>query len=620
MRVVGLAVLVVLLGCAPDATVLPADLLDADMDSAADVAVGIGTDGQAEVAADADADDADTQPDGQQDVVVDPCAGKNCDDSEPCTDDGCAGGVCKHLPNAATCTDGNVCTGTDACAAGTCLPGGVTNCDDANSCTDESCDPAVGCTHKPVPDGTSCGAAKACKSSICKAISVAAGPWLMAGHSANRQSRTTAIGPQTGTVKWSVAVGSYVGSPATDGKGAIYISSSGGGVGIKGGGLHALDKTGAQGWVEDVLYGAIAPAIDGSGIVFSTGSWNVSLVAKQPNGVTLWTLKGMGVGTEPAIGPDGTIYFGSWDKNVYAVSPAGVKKWSVTTGATIYLAVAVGSDGTIFAISSDKKLHAFSPIGNEKWSTAVGDSVQGWPVIADDGTVYVAGAEVSAFAADGSLKWTYSNVWSQTPPAVGADGSIYVGSLDGTLLALTPSGTKLWAVKPGAGITGAMAIGGDGTIYLTATDHRVYAIAGDGTQKWSFLVGADFYKNDVALDEDGTLYVGDATDGRLYAFADGAKTACQTTSDCQSPSSGGCWQVECMDGHCVPINAVEDANCALPASCALCKANACISTDCDDADPCTKDSCQAPTGCRNDYLPDGTPCGTNAICTGGMCQ
>ncbi|MFT4569302.1 MAG: cysteine-rich repeat protein [Hyphomicrobiaceae bacterium] len=67
-------------------------------------------------------------------------AGVGCSsDSNPCTDDECAG-ACSHPFNSAPCDDGNACTDGDVCFAGACTAGGPLNCDDSNVCTNDSCD------------------------------------------------------------------------------------------------------------------------------------------------------------------------------------------------------------------------------------------------------------------------------------------------------------------------------------------------------------------------------------------------------------------------------------------------------------------------------------------------
>jgi len=96
------------------------------------------------------------------------CAGGepiNCNDGNPCTDDGCDPELgCTHAHNAVACDDGDICTLGDACADGSCQPGSaLLGCDDGNPCTEDSCLPDAGCTHAAAPlDGLQCDDENAC--------------------------------------------------------------------------------------------------------------------------------------------------------------------------------------------------------------------------------------------------------------------------------------------------------------------------------------------------------------------------------------------------------------------------------------------------------------------------
>jgi hypothetical protein len=107
--------------------------------------------------------------DGDVCTVADACAkgacvpGKalDCEDGNPCTDDSCKPGVgCVHVNNGAPCDDGNACSKDDACKLGSCVPGPAVNCDDTFPCTSDGCDFATGCTHQPFDalcdDGETC--------------------------------------------------------------------------------------------------------------------------------------------------------------------------------------------------------------------------------------------------------------------------------------------------------------------------------------------------------------------------------------------------------------------------------------------------------------------------------
>ncbi|MFH1532887.1 MAG: hypothetical protein ABIK09_19355 [Pseudomonadota bacterium] len=96
----------------------------------------------------------------------------NCNDGNPCTDDGCLPGVgCTHTANTLPCDDGNACTVGDACQGGLCVVGDDLGCEDDNVCTDDSCDPLIGCVHTnnaaPCDDGNPCTAGDHCAGGWC---------------------------------------------------------------------------------------------------------------------------------------------------------------------------------------------------------------------------------------------------------------------------------------------------------------------------------------------------------------------------------------------------------------------------------------------------------------------
>jgi uncharacterized repeat protein (TIGR01451 family) len=106
---------------------------------------------------------------------------------------------------------------------------------------------------------------------------------------------------------------------------------------------------------------------------------------------------------------------------------------------------------------------------------------------------------------------------SATTPAIGADGTVYVGSADGKLYAFDPDGTALWNLKVGAFITAAPTLGANGTLYVAA-GHGITAVnTATHTPIWTYVTGGEV-RNAPAVAADGTVYVG-SLDGNLYAFA-----------------------------------------------------------------------------------------------------
>jgi hypothetical protein len=89
-----------------------------------------------------------------------------------CCDSPCSGvcqacnlsgtGTCQNVPNGTPCPDSDLCDGQETCQTGQCLEGSPLDCTNSNRCTVDRCEPAVGCIHDPLPDGTSCSDQNPC--------------------------------------------------------------------------------------------------------------------------------------------------------------------------------------------------------------------------------------------------------------------------------------------------------------------------------------------------------------------------------------------------------------------------------------------------------------------------
>ena len=65
----------------------------------------------------------------------------------------------------------------------------------------------------------------------------------------------------------------------------------------------------------------------------------------------------------------------------------------------------------------------------------------------------------------------------RSSPAIGSDGTIYVGSRDDNLYAINSDGSRKWAFKTRGRVDSSPAIGSDGTIYVGSNDNNLYAIS-----------------------------------------------------------------------------------------------------------------------------------------------
>ena len=87
---------------------------------------------------------------------------------------------------------------------------------------------------------------------------------------------------------------------------------------------------------------------------------------------------------------------------------------------------------------------------------------------------------VSSGNQSGSLKWKFrTDSYIYSSPAIGSDGTIYVGSYDNYLYAINPDGSLKWKYKTDEWIDSSPAIGSDGTIYVGSKDGCLYAIQGE---------------------------------------------------------------------------------------------------------------------------------------------
>ena len=158
--------------------------------------------------------------------------------------------------------------------------------------------------------------------------------------------------------------------------------------------------------------------------------------------------------------------------------------------------------------------------GTLKWAYETGGYIRHRPAIGPEGTIYVGSDDGYLYAVnpDGTLKWRYEVGYSvKTPPAVGNEGTIYFGGAEDAfidnLYALNPDGTLKWKYnEEGFSISSgsSIAIGADGTVYVTPQGNRLYALSPNGALKWRYKVEGDLpaIYGSPAVGPDGTIYFG----------------------------------------------------------------------------------------------------------------
>jgi outer membrane protein assembly factor BamB len=204
--------------------------------------------------------------------------------------------------------------------------------------------------------------------------------------------------------------GTILASPAIGPDGTVYIG------GLYDPNLYALDPSdGRVKWVcafppvgeESPGWPFASPVVAGDGTIYQTLLYDSRLYAIEPNtGAIRWStdlldLSAVGVEaggldpdasgwSEPALGPDGTIYVCLDDPYLRAVDPnGGVIKWAAQLGAIGGFTLTVDRNGLIYAACDDGYVYVVDPFGEAVTQFELG----GWPafpVVAGEDLLIVA--------------------------------------------------------------------------------------------------------------------------------------------------------------------------------------------------------------------------------------
>jgi WD40 repeat protein len=154
------------------------------------------------------------------------------------------------------------------------------------------------------------------------------------------------------------------------------------------------------------------------------------------------------------------------------------------------------------------------------WPVAIGSPVQSAPAIASNGTVLVGSdnGTLVALASDGTELWAAATGGAITSSAAVAGMYVVVGSDDGGVHAFDlADGSPLWSRPTGSQVRSSPAVSSDGTVYVGSCDGNLYALnLADGSDRFAFVLGG-FVIASPAIGPDGVVYAG-SDDDRLYAI------------------------------------------------------------------------------------------------------
>lgn len=403
---------------------------------------------------------------------------------------------------------------------------------------------------------------------VFSAPSVAADGTIYVG---SMDNKLYAINPD-GTYKWSFSTGGGVtSSPAIAADGTVYIGSWDNNI-------YAINPDGSQKWfytTADFVTASASVCADGTIYI---GSRDKKIYALSPNGSLVWSYETAGwVNSAPSFGSDGTVYFGSVDTNLYAFGPGSPPQkpaapenvqasddldvdlidisWSAPTSGIkpdsykVYRSKT--ETGTYSLIASLGDVLSYTddtvPDTDVYWYriTAIKSGVESDPSDADEGKKHLPGpGDWAMFGREptqnrrspfigpstNTVKWSVQMPKTQanqqprfigTSPALGADGSVYIGAEYGNLYSIRANGVIKWATSLERSIEySSPAIATDGIIYNGSDAHKLFALSSKAV-KWTVIGSSSntadaWIKPSPIIGGDGTVYYGDRV-GKFYA-------------------------------------------------------------------------------------------------------
>ena len=278
-----------------------------------------------------------------------------------------------------------------------------------------------------------------------------------------------------GTLKWLFnSHGKVVSAPTIDDNGVLYFG------GIWEEYFYAVySENGTEKWRHSIGDTWASPTVGPDGIIYATATDNWNVIAFYPNGTVKWSFHANErVFSSPAIGDNSTIYVTSYGNYLYALYPEnGTVKWQYHTGGSVRTSACIADDGTVYVVSVNGVLHALYPNGTLKWQASIDGGTS--PTIGWDGTIYCGYHQLFAINPDGSQKWVFNpgegRSIKEGTPCNSVDGTIYFGTYisystqpdGGELIAVNPDGTERWRLMIANNwVMSAPAIGADGTVYI----------------------------------------------------------------------------------------------------------------------------------------------------------
>lgn len=334
---------------------------------------------------------------------------------------------------------------------------------------------------------------------------------------------------QDGGLRWRLSLNNGYNqgsSPIIGSDGTLYISD--GGMGFPNGNLYAI----VQGPTPPPVWKSAIPTSPGSVFLSWTNTGNItsqtlyrSLTPDTNSAVKIASINPFqATYSNTGLDPDTRYYF--WIKSCFGGKTSSysmirvAKTWKVKAPWPMYKQNArrTGSTNT----------NVIGVRGNpvKKWLCNLGYYFYASPAIGPDDTVYIGnvadGVGYVYAITNGGVKWAHNVYETDSCPAIGDDGNLYVGSRhpssggNGRIYSLSMNdGSERFNYPTGNPVYASAVIGPDETVYIGSVNDKMYAITNNAI-KWIDSSAMNDIGSTAAVGKNGYLHFV-SSDRRLYS-------------------------------------------------------------------------------------------------------
>ncbi|WP_171056387.1 PQQ-binding-like beta-propeller repeat protein [Paenibacillus sinopodophylli] len=204
------------------------------------------------------------------------------------------------------------------------------------------------------------------------------------------------------------------------------------------------------------------------------------------------------------------------------------ERWALNVEGGVGAEPVIGADGTMYVLTKIGKLYAISPAGKVIWTATVSPmskeytNEKGKVLLGNDGVIYVSsGGNLHAIQADGTVKWVYETTYPRFDKVeLQRNGLIYILNFQ-SLHAIRLDGTKAFEKKNITGLLKYKGISED-KIYLTSLEisaknvgdkyvpsFTTYAeeLNTNGSTRWKLNLNNTISYTNPSVDVDGNMLV-----------------------------------------------------------------------------------------------------------------